>query len=578
MEFGITNEAFKLILDDCGIEAARAELSRKALKIAAARGDWAAFQIIFLADENYSVNISNMPWLSKNGPILNARVSFVTPFKVKCYIEQNVTDDDGIEKADILLEHDVAEAAAGKPFALFCEIETPKDAVPGSYDIKVDIYLNRLFEDEIKLGSLDIEVKVFEIELPANKSFYLDLWQHTCNIARKHDVPLFSDAHFAVLEKYVQCLAALGQKSITVIAGEAPWKGQSCYLAENNKSNLFEYSMIRTEKLAEGTFRYDYSVMERYIQLCRKHGIEDEIEVFGLLNVWKDADNGYGSLVPDYPDYIKIRYLDKTDGCYKYMHKAEDIDNYIKALEGFFISKGLINSVRIAADEPADAEMYRKSLARIKRTAPSFKCKAAINHIEFIEEFSKDIYDFAPYIYFVSKEWDKWCSYLQSMKDKNFLWYVCCSPKHPNTFIGSKLLESRFIGILTSYMNFDGFLRWNYTVWPENPRSDIRYGNFPAGDTNFVYPAFNGSVALSLRYKQLKRGIEDFELLKLLKDKGRHDVVKDAFELILKEKDVRRYFLGDWDSLIPLDQIMSLDYSDYARFRELILSALSQDL
>lgn len=575
MEFGITNEAFKLILSDSGIEAAKAVLKRKNFGIAAAKGDWAAFQMVFYAVENYSVNKSNSPWFSKNGAILNARVEFETPFKVKSYIEGNVTDDDGIKKADILLEHDVAEVAAGVPLVLFCEAEVPVDAVPGNYILKANVYLNRMFEDEIRLGSIDIEIKVLDVELPVKKTFYLDLWQHTCNIARKHDVPLYSDEHFAVLDKYVQSLAELGQKSVTIIAGEAPWKGQSCYLATNNRSNLFEYSMIRTEKLADGTFSYDYSIVEKYINLCKKYGIQDEIEVFGLLNIWKDSENGFGCLAPEYPDYIKIRYLDKADGCYKYMHEAVDIDNYIKSLEVFFIDRGLIDSVRIAADEPADAEMYRKSLARIKKTAPKFKYKAAINHVEFIEEFSSDISGFAPYIYFVSKEWDKWQDYLQNMKGRKFLWYVCCSPEHPNTFIGSNLLESRFIGILTSYMNFDGFLRWNYTVWPENPREDIRYGSFSAGDTNFVYPAFNGSAALSLRYKQLKRGIEDFELLKLLKDKGMDEAVRDAFDLVIKERDIHKYFPADMDSLISLEEIMSLDYGDYDRFREYILSTLS---
>lgn len=43
--------------------------------------------------------------------------------------------------------------------------------------------------------------------------FELDLWQHNANIARMHEVERYSDEHMAVLEHYVQSLAALGQKA-----------------------------------------------------------------------------------------------------------------------------------------------------------------------------------------------------------------------------------------------------------------------------------------------------------------------------------------------------------------------------
>ena len=61
MEFGIANEAFKLILNDSGIEAAKLALKQKSFRAVAARGDWVAFQLIFFANENFSVNPSDMP-------------------------------------------------------------------------------------------------------------------------------------------------------------------------------------------------------------------------------------------------------------------------------------------------------------------------------------------------------------------------------------------------------------------------------------------------------------------------------------------------------------------------------------
>lgn len=40
-------------------------------------------------------------------------------------------------------------------------------------------------------------------------------------------------------------------------------------------------------------------------------------------------------------------------------------------------------------------------------------------------------------------------------------------------------------GILTSVLRMEGFLRWNYCVWTDDPRKDIRYSYYEAGITDF---------------------------------------------------------------------------------------------
>ena len=169
----------------------------------------------------------------------------------------------------------------------------------------------------------------------------------------------------------------------------------------------------------------------------------------------------------------------------------------------------------------------------------------------------------------------------RELTGKRFLWYVCCGPDHPNTFLRSDLCETRLIGALTRHMKFDGFLRWNYTVWPDDPRRDIRYGAFASGDTNFVYPARNGYPLLSLRYMALRRAIEDFELLRRLDEAGRAQEADELAESVLREKDVRKYFFpakeeGAPSDSLPLDQMCSVDYRDYEKMRRRALELLSE--
>lgn len=540
------------------------------------KNDWVAFQVLLKSDEEFYLNVGKRPNFSPRGPIKNLRVECkIEDLPVRLYPVGFIEDDDRIYKADLLLNDEVIFVEKDKIQPVWVEISIPRDASPKDYRGKIDLYSQSMFDDERLVGTINFTVVVKDVALPEPRGFrfHLDLWQHPSNIARKHEVHLWSDEHFKVLENYVKSLAELGQKAITVIASEIPWSGQRCYRVKNYPSDLFEYNMVRVEKDRSG-YHYDFSIVERYVDLCMKYGIDREIEVFGLTNIWLDPEYGYTNIAEDYPDGIRIRYYDREDGCFKYMRRGEDIKSYIQALEDFFIKKELIDKVRIIADEPGDVERYRKSLGIIKEIAGSFKFKAAINHPEFIDEFKDIITDFVPILPGVCEKWDL-LKRLQKEINGRLLWYVCCWPPYPNTFISSPLVESRLIGILTAFMGFDGFLRWNYTVWPENPRERISY-RFPhwrAGETNFVYPGKDGRPILTLRYKNLKRGIEDYELIMLVKEKS-EDVMSNLWGNIFKTEKIEDFHPGSGKS--P-DSLYSLDSRDYREFRRLILEALEVD-
>jgi hypothetical protein len=571
----LTDETYKA---SYGVDAYGEDVIFESLfnKFIACRGDWGVLQLLLKSDEDFYLNVGKSPNFSPKGPLTNIRVECtVDGLPVKIFPVGFIEDDDRVYKADLLLHDEVIFVEKDKIQPVWIEVMIPKDTPPGNYTGRVKIYTQCMFEDEELIKVFDFNILVKDVELPEPKNFrfYLDLWQHPSNIARKHEVHLWSDEHFRVLEGYVNSLADLGQKAITVIASEIPWSGQRCYRVKNYPSDLFEYSMIRVERDGFG-YHYDFSVVERYIDLCMKYGIDKEIEVFGLMNIWLDPEYGYTGIAEDYPDGIRIRYYDRNDGAFKYIRNGEEIKAYIKALEKFFIEKDLIDRVRIVADEPGDIGRYKRSLETIREVAPGFRFKSAINHSEFIEEFKNIISDFVPILPGVCEKWET----LKELKSKvtgRILWYVCCWPPYPNTFISSPLVESRLIGILTAFMGLDGFLRWNYTVWPEDPRNRIsyRFPHWKAGDINFVYPGKDGRPILTLRYKNLKRGIEDYELLMMFKEKYGEKTLESLWDKILKTRDIREFHISSGKS--P-NELYSLDGRDYYGFRSALLEALEE--
>jgi hypothetical protein len=273
-------------------------------------------------------------------------------------------------------------------------------------------------------------------------------------------------------------------------------------------------------------------VLDRYIKLCFANNINREIEVFGLSGIWMDKDKKFYKVAKDFPDGVRIRYYDQQDQTYKFMKTKAEIQGYIQLLYEYFIENNLLDKVRVIADEPSDINQYRQTINAILEVAPTIKFKTTINHAEFTKEFNEVLSDLIPSLNCLNEE-ALFFEKLAANDEKRLSWYVCCRPHFPNTFIKSNLLESCFIGYLTSILNFDGFLRWNYTVWPENPREKIafRTNGWLAGDMNFVYPGDFGGPLLTIRYMAIKRLVECYELLE--KAEYRKTGTKDKVKQLL---------------------------------------------
>jgi hypothetical protein len=182
---------------------------------------------------------------------------------------------------------------------------------------------------------------------------------------------------------------------------------------------------------------------------------------------------------------------------------------FLKDFNEHLKTKGWEKITNIAMDERSPEEM-KKLLDYLKSTAPNIGVALADNHQRY-KQFPvlKDV------CVFFGKTFDSEDFAVRRQQNLVSTYYVCCIPEFPNTFTFSPLSESAYIGWYAVAAGCDGFLRWAYNSWNKEPLLDSRFGNFPAGDTYFIYPGDRSSI----RFERLREGIQDAEKIRLLRSR-----------------------------------------------------------
>lgn len=379
---------------------------------------------------------------------------------------------------------------------VWISVQVPSTTPAGVYNGTVTVMADKRY-------ALNLSVKVLDKVLPppAQWTFNLDLWQHPAAIARVHHVPLWSDAHFALMKKYYTLLASAGQKNITASIVNEPW-GHQTY-------DDFP-SLIQWTKKKDGSWQYDYSLFDKYIAFVMSCGINQRINCYSMVP-WKIAFQYYDESIgkdtvftgdigtPAYNEFWKMMLTDFTK------HLKE---------------KGWFGKTAIAMDERPMPAM--QSVIQLLKTIDK-DWKIALAG-DYHPEIESDVYD-----YCIASRLQFPASTLQLRQQQGKLstWYTCCTEKYPNGFTFSPSAEHVWIGWYTAAKNMDGYLRWAYNSWTKDPLHDSRFTAWPAGDTYQVYPG----PMTSIRFEKLIEGVQDFEKIRILKEAYK----KEGDEAKLKE-------------------------------------------
>ena len=346
-------------------------------------------------------------------------------------------------------------------------VRVPQQVKAGKYTGTVTVK-----DGDKVLSELKLAVNVKNRTLPASTewAFHLDLWQNPYAEARYYNVEPFSKEHFDRMRPDMQNYVDAGGKVITASIMHKPWNGQTY--------DPFE-SMVTWLKKADGTWYFDYTVFDKWVEYMMSLGVKKQINCYSMV-----------------PWRLSFQYFDQASNSFKYLDAKpgeaaydEFWGNMLTSFAKHLKEKGWFDITHISMDERPMKDMLA-TLKVIRKADKDFKVSLAGT---YHDELVKELHDYCIAI----GEW---------------------------------------LGWFAAKENLDGYLRWALNSWVKNPLQDSRFTAWAAGDTYMIYPEGRSSI----RFERLIEGIQSYEKIRILKEefekKGNKSAIK-KIDKILKAFD-----------------------------------------
>ena len=399
---------------------------------------------------------------------------------------RNKADYDSTLVADVI-DHltPTLDIKANTTQPVWISVNVPREnLIKGMYQGTVTVK-----EDGKVLAQLPLTVTVKNRVLPAPSewAFHLDLWQNPYAVARYYNVDPFSQEHFDLMRPIMKRYADAGGKVITASIMHKPWNGQTF--------DPFE-SMVTWMKKADGTWWFDYTVFDKWVEFMMSLGIKKEINCYSMV-----------------PWRLSFQYFDQASNQFKYFTGKPGEPAYeefwmrmLKSFAQHLKEKGWFEITHIAMDERGLKDMLA-TIEVVRKADPDFKLSLAGSHHKELLEPLND------YCVTMAETFSPEEIAVRRAKGMTTTYYTCCAEARPNTFTFSPPAEAEYLGWFASKAGVDGYLRWALNSWVEKPLHDSRFTNWAAGDTYILYP----DARTSIRFERLIEGIQAYEKIRILR-------------------------------------------------------------
>ncbi|MDA3731758.1 DUF4091 domain-containing protein [Niameybacter massiliensis] len=400
---------------------------------------------------------------------------------------------------DVLWEDTVCSMPALSIQSIWIEIQVPEDVSAGIYEGRVEVHC-----EENKL-SFDYQLEVLEAVLPTPEHYLFDVeyWQHPYNLAEYYQLEPFSKAHLEKLKEHMQCYQALGGQTITASIVEEAWGGQTY------SQNPIHYpSMIKWIRKKDGTFSFDYTHFDKWVALNLELGLLQQVVCYSMM-----------------PWESKILYKDEISGEQKVLiADVGDPKNYqavwrpfLKDFVKHIEAKGWFEYVCIGFDERHQMEVALDLVDEVKNSkGKSMKKVAAFNDFVGNKKVLDQLSHVSVGLEEIRQNVEAFKVEVMNRKKLGRKTTLYTATEHfPNSFVKSIPVESYWTIMYAGSLGTDGFLRWAFDAWGENPLQDTTHASFQAGDCFLIYPDCRWSVRLA----KLDEGVRDMNKLYVMAKK-----------------------------------------------------------
>jgi hypothetical protein len=336
-----------------------------------------------------------------------------------------------------------------------------------------------------------VTAKVYRAALPGlrQSTFLYTNWFNLGQMEQRHAVQRWSRGWLAMLDRYAAFLAA-GRQNCINIPGELITVRDGKITLDDER--LFTFVDV---------FRKNGFIFFESPHLMRRSGNDD----------WSDPE----------------LTVSLTGQPYATVEGKRDVTTIVSLLDGFIKRHGLEGGwLQHISDEPGppQARCYREVVQHVRSIAPGIRIMDATNDREGL-----------------AGSVDYWCPTIDDFqKNEQFfrtreragdrvLVYTCLIPGGPwlNRLLDQERLRQVYFGWGGALYSTAGYLHWGLNQFQvddpltqsvvHHPSPQATPENFlPAGDTHIIYPGPAGPLS-STRFEAHRIGVEDFELLRLLK-------------------------------------------------------------
>ena len=382
---------------------------------------------------------------------------------------------------DCLGDERACSVTKGSRRAVYLTIHVPPDAEPGEYRAEVK------WAAGPASAVLPLVLTVYPLTLPNARHLMVTEWFSTGRFKQFHGIdPRDSEQFYKMLALYA--------KNMT-----------------EHRQNVFrlDLDLITSMRMADGKLRFDFSVFDRWAQVFWDTGRMDRLETGFVARFGQGGWSGHEIALQNF------RVRDESTGRVSRLPGEEFLPEFLPALVVHLREKKWLDKTLFhICDEPSNHNVtaWREASDFVHQHAPELRRLDAIETTHCLGRLEVWI----PKLDHLSTWQD---AYEEARRQRNELWFytvgIYQGGSLPNKTVDVPLIESRLLHWLNYRYGLTGYLHWGFNAWTEDP---INAPGQHHGDGWHVYPAKSGLLN-SLRWEQMRGGIQDYECLRLLEDK-----------------------------------------------------------